>query len=241
MGELLRDVRYRANLTQRERAARSGVAQSAIAAYERGTRSPSLDVLARLLEAVGLRAVLETRPRWEHVDRALIVRRHESLEERARSLPWLPVILERVASGVEWTVAGAAAVCLQGVPLPVPVVDLWVPDDDEQLELWSDALVRLTTSFDAEKGLLTYRQPTPDLLRAGPTCWTGAVGSLRITVRAAGTYPEPLRLEVDCQTLPVVPLAGVELLDAESAEVLARARALYAAQDERASAAENAS
>ena len=56
-----------------------------------------------------------------------------------------------------------------------------------------------------------------------------------------GDVPGSLRLEVDGQTLPVVPLAGVELLDAESAEVLARARALYSAQDERASAAENAS
>ena len=53
-GALLRQARQAAGLTQREVAARAGVQQSVVSAYESGGREPSLATLSSLVEASGL-------------------------------------------------------------------------------------------------------------------------------------------------------------------------------------------
>lgn len=50
---LLREARRRAGLTQAQLAARAGVTQSVISAYESGRRQPSLPVLLGLIESTG--------------------------------------------------------------------------------------------------------------------------------------------------------------------------------------------
>lgn len=60
-GRMLRFARSRANLTQRELAAKSGVPQETIARIERGRADPRLGTLDRLLEACGYG--LEVEPR----------------------------------------------------------------------------------------------------------------------------------------------------------------------------------
>jgi transcriptional regulator with XRE-family HTH domain len=52
---MLRRARRSAGLSQAELAARSGVAQPVISAYERGARQPSVRALQRLLATVGKR------------------------------------------------------------------------------------------------------------------------------------------------------------------------------------------
>jgi len=59
--ELLREARHRAGLTQTELAARAGVTQSVISAYESGHRQPALSTLASLIGATGY--VLDVRLR----------------------------------------------------------------------------------------------------------------------------------------------------------------------------------
>lgn len=53
-GDLVREARRRAGLTQRELAERAGTTQSAIARLERGRSSPSLDTVRRLVRLCGL-------------------------------------------------------------------------------------------------------------------------------------------------------------------------------------------
>ena len=53
-GALLRQARQAAGLTQREVAARAGVQQSVVSAYESGGREPSLTTLSSLVEACGV-------------------------------------------------------------------------------------------------------------------------------------------------------------------------------------------
>lgn len=60
---ILRQARRRAGLTQRALAARAGVAQPVIAAYESGRRQPSLPVLRRIVRAAGFDLALDLRPR----------------------------------------------------------------------------------------------------------------------------------------------------------------------------------
>lgn len=57
-GALLRQARKQAGLSQVELAARAGVTQSVISAYESGQRQPSLPALARLLDAAGFELTL---------------------------------------------------------------------------------------------------------------------------------------------------------------------------------------
>jgi uncharacterized protein len=61
-GALLRRARNRAGLSQVELAARAGLTQSVISAYESGQRQPSIPALARLIEAAGFDLTLGLRP-----------------------------------------------------------------------------------------------------------------------------------------------------------------------------------
>jgi transcriptional regulator with XRE-family HTH domain len=58
VAELARALRRRARLGQRELAGASGVAPSAVCAYEKGRRTPSLVVLQRLAHAAGFEVEL---------------------------------------------------------------------------------------------------------------------------------------------------------------------------------------
>ena len=59
----LRYARERAGLSVRAAASRAGVSRSTLAAYERGARTPSLDRLCDILEALGFAIYLELEPR----------------------------------------------------------------------------------------------------------------------------------------------------------------------------------
>ena len=60
-GALLRQARVAAGLSQAELAARAGVTQSVISAYESGHRQPALGTLAALIEAAGHELVIDVR------------------------------------------------------------------------------------------------------------------------------------------------------------------------------------
>lgn len=62
-GDLLRRARSGAGMSQAELAARAGVAQSVISAYEAGRRQPALPTLARLIEAAGYDLAVDIRRR----------------------------------------------------------------------------------------------------------------------------------------------------------------------------------
>lgn len=59
----LRYARERAGLSVRTAASRVGVSRSTLSAYERGARTPSLDRLCDILEALGFAIYLELEPR----------------------------------------------------------------------------------------------------------------------------------------------------------------------------------
>ena len=61
-GELLREARRRAGLSQMDLAARAGVTQSVISAYESGHRQPAIPTLRALIEATGHELVLSLQP-----------------------------------------------------------------------------------------------------------------------------------------------------------------------------------
>jgi uncharacterized protein len=58
-GQLIAQMRSQARLSQAELARAAGMTRSVVNAYERGRRQPSVEALARLAEAAGLRLRLE--------------------------------------------------------------------------------------------------------------------------------------------------------------------------------------
>jgi transcriptional regulator with XRE-family HTH domain len=71
-GELLREARRRHGLTQGQLAARARTSQAAISRIERGLVSPSVAMLARLLDLMGEELTLDTRPIDYGIDKTLI-------------------------------------------------------------------------------------------------------------------------------------------------------------------------
>ena len=53
------DYRNKQNLTQKELSQRTGITQADISRIEKGTRNPSLNMLKRLAEGLGMRLKLE--------------------------------------------------------------------------------------------------------------------------------------------------------------------------------------
>lgn len=61
-GEVVREARRRASLSQAELARRSGISRPTVNAYEKGRREPGFEALARLLRVTGHRLVLADAP-----------------------------------------------------------------------------------------------------------------------------------------------------------------------------------
>lgn len=82
-GNLIKLARYGAGLAQRELARRAGTSQAAIAAYESGKRSPSLETLARIIRAAGQDLRIQIVPYDDHDD--AMAAYEASLSEEARA------------------------------------------------------------------------------------------------------------------------------------------------------------
>ena len=96
-GDLIRNARRSARLTQAQLAGRLGTSQPVIARLERSSANPTVETLDRVLRATGRRLALTTEPHSPGVDESLI-RRHleltpaerlaglESMYDQARAL-----------------------------------------------------------------------------------------------------------------------------------------------------------
>ena len=61
-GDLVRELRLRRTMSQRELAELAGTRQAAISRIERGLVSPSVDTLERIVAAMGERLILTAEP-----------------------------------------------------------------------------------------------------------------------------------------------------------------------------------
>lgn len=215
---LLKVARYRSDLTQEELAARAGVADSSISAYEKGQRTPSLTMLVRLLEAAGWQLRLELEPVWDGVDAAIDELAALPPEERWAQLSVdLPAVLGRL-QGVPCVVQDAAAAFLHGAPVPVDVLEVAVTEAEGLAAIYPllvppTALMLPHTDDEEWEWIL----PGEGQLRARvveqlPPCVRMLVGDLPVDVLA----------------LPEVALGAGDTSATRSARVLERLRARLA-------------
>ena len=82
-GNLIKVARHAGKLSQRELAVRAATSQAAIAAYESGRRSPSLETLLRIVRAAGQDLRIQVVAYEDHDD--AIAAYEASLSEEARA------------------------------------------------------------------------------------------------------------------------------------------------------------
>jgi transcriptional regulator with XRE-family HTH domain len=82
-GNLIRLARHDAGISQRDLARRAATSQAAIAAYESGRRSPTLETLARIVRAAGQDLRIQVVPYDDHDD--VIAAYEASLSEETRA------------------------------------------------------------------------------------------------------------------------------------------------------------
>lgn len=87
-GALIGAMRSRSGMSQAELARRAGLTRSVMNAYERGTRQPGVDALARIADAAGMELTLA--PRVPVVDPARAGHILEQVLELAEALPARP-------------------------------------------------------------------------------------------------------------------------------------------------------
>jgi len=148
--EVLLRARTRARLTQGELAARAGVTQSVVSAYERGRREPTLGMLHKLVDATGGRLVID----YEPPARAVPLLEHV----RAHREELIAALAARGAHNIR--VFGSAA---RGDERPDSDVDLLVDLDDGVslfglggMQLDAERILGLAVDIAPEAGLKKY-------------------------------------------------------------------------------------
>lgn len=85
--ETIKDARARARLSQAELAARAGIAQAAVSAYENGKRQPSVEALQRLMLAAGFELKFVLAPLGDRSPLQLLLAQHgRALKKRLKAL-----------------------------------------------------------------------------------------------------------------------------------------------------------
>jgi transcriptional regulator with XRE-family HTH domain len=230
MGALMRGAREARGLSQAELAARSGVSESMISRLERGERRTFLDVVDRLLAALGLQLRYELEPLGADLDRLIDEAAQVPLVERLKRagvmmhyfVEWLE------EEEVDYVIEGAAAALLQGVPVPVLALEIAVQAGD------IEAFARMLRNCHAKRWDPMYREwgycdPDPRV-EGGPLRWQVSVfGELH--ARLVEALPEHVVVEIGGHSYPVRPLVEVEVSDPATARIVARARARLAAAE----------
>lgn len=99
-GELVREARKRARMTQQELASAAGTTQSAIARLESGRNSPALEDVERMLRLCGFKLIVQLAPYDDSDLRQALAVAHETPEQRALRLGKTVNNLRRMREGM---------------------------------------------------------------------------------------------------------------------------------------------
>ena len=131
MNSIVRTLRRDRGLTQLELAERAGTSQPTVAAYESGTKSPTLRTLQKLAHATSSELVVRAVPILTREDRRSLAW-HEAVARKLRERPDATLAVAR-SNLTRWTSGGASGRALlvrweTWVTLPVPDLVLLMLD-----------------------------------------------------------------------------------------------------------------
>ncbi|OWV03755.1 transcriptional regulator [Micromonospora wenchangensis] len=214
---LLRRERSAQRLTQQQLADRAGTSQSAVARVEGGGRVPSLDLVERLLAALGRQLAVTTEPLDSHLDAEMDALAGRSPADRIDELG-LDRLLDRLGA-LPHLLTGSTAALLQGAPVPVDAVEIAVRwRDSARFTAWLTAAYgqRWNARWGEFGGL--YLEPE----EPGEHRWTTRYGEIR--AQMCDEFPAAIEVRHGERSYRVVPLVAVELTDPRAAALLRRHR-----------------
>jgi len=194
------------------------MARTTVVAYETGTQSPTVRQLERLLAACGLRARVVLEPLTTDVDQVLDEALAAGPPHALRSLPTFAASL--TAAEVCWALDGRSAVAVQGLALPHDELAIVLVDDDVSRRWLRDQFTKGLDRHGFSLAPNWYESPEQVRLytRKPVYCRLGFVHVRFVEELPAGV----LRLEVDGQVVPVLPLVEVRGAHSQLAELLDR-------------------
>ena len=236
VGELLREARLRAGLSQRLVAKHSGASQAQVARYESGSVSPTVTTLDRLLAACGLQLRVKLEPLLAHVDaRVDAMLTGEVIVDDADELARLRRNLDDPKDNAgsawktpddvgppSWAFDGSTALQLQGLAVPSDNPTFVIALDDAA-RWW---LRRCGANLQDPQGRrLNELEATFEQL-AEVLRWPFLTLVGMPVVRLVHELPATVRLAVswDDQPVPVATVDAVEQHWPEHAEALGRLR-----------------
>jgi transcriptional regulator with XRE-family HTH domain len=225
VGDLLREARARAGFSQRLLAKAAGTSQPAVAAWESGRVSPTVQTLDRLLAACGLQARVALEQLLAEVDArvdALLAADPELDSSLTSDLSQLCGSLR--AAGVTWAVDGGCALRLHGLGATVNVPEVVFRFDDNGRAWLSRNGVRGFTA----RGPLQQSWFALDLAGAAEALQSETFGLMlgRLRLRPVDALPPTVDLAVGWsdEAVPVLTVDAVEQGNPQHAEVLSRLR-----------------
>jgi transcriptional regulator with XRE-family HTH domain len=222
LGEMVRVARQRAALTQAQLARSAGTDRAVLSAYERGRREPSFATFTRLLAALDLQPRIEIERIDADIDADIDALASTPLNKRLAALQCDVPQLVAGLKGVRFVIEGPLAALLQGVPVPVPGIDIVIADEslDPVAEL---ARQHAWCRWDVRSGSFAFMgEVDPDPRWPGPLHWSTQHGEIRL--RVVETLPAAVRITAVGEEFRVRPLIDVELDSPAMARLLARVR-----------------
>lgn len=230
VGELIRAARYEAALSQGELARRVGIAQSTLSALERGSRTPSLAMLRRVLAGADKQLKLTLEPSGERIRRVADEVVLIPPSRRPAVIQWS--LLSRIDE-LPHRVEGMAAAAVLGAPIEVARFDIAVADDDLTFVWLSRIMERFigrmrVPEWPYARNLQIEPAQMRELIVA--ECPTGEfeVSTFGVTAHARIRPPVEVavhtRVETDFGAIPVQPMHEIEAADPRAARALATLR-----------------
>jgi transcriptional regulator with XRE-family HTH domain len=209
-------------VTRTELAALAGTSASALSAYERGIRSPTVATLDRLLAACGLqvRAVLE--PYLADLDAAvdaLVAGAGAGVADALADIAMLADGLDE--GGVTWALDAETALALHGLGTASVMPQIVVVGDDRLREVFARLGVD-TLGHDGEPLWRSWVDDRLDLARVGVVQGYTRLGTF--SARVVPSLPSVVRMAVGGRDVPVLSLLDVEAAHPALSDVLARLR-----------------
>jgi transcriptional regulator with XRE-family HTH domain len=216
--EILRQLRTRANLSQRELAERLGLTQSTLSGWERGTRQPTVTSMEQLAAAVGYRLTWDLTSIDAELDESIDELAQLSVKERLRRGPALFDCWIGYLAPLDYLVDGATAALIQGAPVHACCLDLVLARRSLQEFVQVLSLKAHGRRWNEARQDWVWEEPDPQ--HREPVRWWTAYGE--ITVQIVEELPEPLHLTYGDFPLPVRPLVAIELNDLDLRQILQR-------------------
>jgi transcriptional regulator with XRE-family HTH domain len=229
IGALLRDSREAAGMSAASLALQAGVSEASLSSYERGTRTPRLEQIDRILAVLGLQLRLAVEPLYADIDGAMAQAAALPLAERLERLGVRPVGLLVSLGNPPCVIEGACAAALLGAPLPVPVIDLALLNDDAVLEGFSRWATRNARRWSDRWGRYGFIDPDP---RYGPDPLRYETGYGDVRLRLVDRLPDSTAVDVNGEQVRVLDLRLLTVGDPASARVIERMRQRLASDHE---------